>query len=202
MAADLARAHALLSLARRDAPDRRRFRRLDVGLSGRLLDRAGEEHDCRTLDISVGDARLASPARGRVGDTMIVYLKDVGRVEAEIVRLLDGSSFAVQFHATAHKRERIAEQLTVLINPACGIEDERRVRRFSGSGVAPVELEDGTVVPCEILDFSLVGIAVKCARRPLIGAWVKVGNQYGRVGRYIDQGFAIDFEARPTPPKT
>ncbi len=196
MAADLARAHALLSLVRRDAPDRRRFRRLDMGLSGRLLDRTGEEHDCRTLDISPGDARIASTARGRVGDRMIVYLKDVGRVEAEIVRLLESATFAVQFAATAHKRERIAEQLTLLINPALDEDEDRRVRRYSGAGVAPVELEDGTTVPCEILDFSLVGIAVKCARRPLIGAWVKVGNQYGRVSRYLDQGFAIDFEVR------
>jgi hypothetical protein len=197
LAADLARAHALLSLARRDAPDRRRFRRLGVDLSGRLLDRNGEEHDCRTLDISPGDARIASPARARQGDRLIVYLKDIGRVEADIVRVLENSTFAVQFAATTHKRERIAEHLTVLINPAIDTGEERRQRRFSGAGVAPVEFEDGTVAPAEILDFSLVGLAVKCARRPLIGAWVKVGNQYGRVSRYVDNGFAIDFESRP-----
>jgi hypothetical protein len=197
LAADLARAHALMSLAQRDAPDRRRFRRCGVDLHGRLMDHAGEEHDCRTLDISPGDARIATPAKGRVGDRLIVYLKEVGRVEAEIVRALDTASYAIQFNVSAHKRERIAEHLMILINPTSGVEDDRRHARFGGNGVLPVELEDGTSIPCEILDFSLVGLAVKTARpRPLIGAWVKVGNQYGRVSRYLDQGFAIDFEIR------
>jgi hypothetical protein len=198
MAANLARAHALMALASRNAPDRRRFRRLDVGLSGRLLDRSGDEHDCRTIDISPGDARLASPVRSQAGDRLIVYLKDLGRVEAEVVRILDdGAAFAVQFQATAHKRERIAEQLTLLINPGCAGEDDRRQKRFTGAGVTPIEFEDGATAPCEILDFSLVGMAVRCARRPLIGAWVKVGNQYGRVSRYLDNGFAVDFAMRP-----
>lgn len=197
MVADLARAHALLTLARREAPDRRRFRRLGMDLRGRLLDRAGEEHDCRTLDISAGDARIASPAHALPGDRLIVYLQELGRIEAEIVRVLDGASFAVQFHASLHKRERIAEQLTLMINPGCAVDDERRHRRLSGSGVVAVELEDGTALPCEVLDFSMVGLAVKTMRvRPLIGAWVKVGNQYGRVSRYIDGGFAVDFESK------
>lgn len=197
LAADLARAHALISLARRDAPDRRRFRRIGVDLSGRLMDRNGEEFDCRTLDISAGDARLATSATAHIGDRLIVYLSELGRVEAEIVRLLGGATVAVQFNVSAHKRERIAEQLMLMINPACGVEDERRNTRYNGSGVLPVELEDGTSIPCEILDFSLVGLAVKTMRvRPLIGAWVKVGSQYGRVSRYIEQGFAVDFENR------
>lgn len=197
MAADLARAHALLTLARREAPDRRRYRRLGLDLHGRLMDRSGEEHDCRTLDISPGDARIASPARVHQGDKLIVYLADLGRVEAEIVRVLEGATFAVQFNASLHKRERIAEQLTLMINPECAIEDERRNRRIVGNGVVPVELEDGTTMPCEVLDFSLVGLAVRTMRvRPLIGAWVKIGNQYGRVSRYIDGGFAVDFESR------
>ena len=197
LAADLARAHALLTLSRREAPDRRRFRRIGVDLSGRLMDRTGEEHDCRTLDISPGDARIATPARGQVGDRLIVYLQDIGRVEAEIVRQLESASYAVQFNVSAHKRERIVEQLTLMINPASGVEDDRRHGRYGGNGVLPVELEDGTSIPCEILDFSMVGLAVKTPRtRPLIGAWVKIGNQYGRVSRYIDGGFAVDFENR------
>ncbi len=197
MAADLARAHALMSLASRAAPDRRRFRRVGVDLSGRLMDRGGEEHDCRTLDISPGDARIATPAKADVGDRLIVYLQDIGRVEADIVRRLEAATYAVQFNVSTHKRERIAEQLTLIINPASGVEDDRRHGRYGGAGVLPVELEDGSKIACEILDFSMVGLAVKTARvRPLIGAWVKIGNQYGRVSRYIDGGFAVDFENR------
>ncbi|KAF0179713.1 MAG: PilZ domain-containing protein [Hyphomonadaceae bacterium] len=198
MAANLARAHALMHLARREAPDRRRFRRLELVIGGRMMEPDGLEHDCRTLDISPGDARLASPARTFAGEKIIIYLKDIGRVESSVVRVLEENTFAVKFEASAHKRERIAEQLTVLANPSSGVSDERRHIRHDGASVTSIELEDGSTMLCEIIDFSLVGVAVRTARpRPLIGAWVKVGAQYARVSRYIEGGFAMDFAMKP-----
>lgn len=199
LAANLARAHALMNLARREAPDRRRFRRLELVIGGRLMEPSGIEHDCRTLDISPGDARIASTMRAYAGEDVIIYLKDIGRVKSQVVRVLEENTFAVTFDASPHKRERIAEQLTVLINPEAQIEEDRRhVRHDGGAGVTPIELEDGSTLLCEIIDFSLVGVAVRTARpRPLIGAWVRVGGQYGRVARYIEGGFAIDFGMKP-----
>ena len=35
--------------------------------------------------------------------------------------------------------------------------------------------------------------------RPPIGAWLRVGQTYGRVARYLDDGFAVDFQAPPRP---
>ena len=198
LAANLARAHALMHLARRDAPDRRRFRRLDLVIGGRMMEPDGLEHDCRTLDISPGDARIASPAKAFAGEKIIIYLKDIGRVESLVVRVLEENTFAVKFEASAHKRERIAEQLTVLANPSSGVSDDRRNIRHDGTGVTTIELEDGSTILCEIIDFSLVGVAVRTTRpRPLVGAWVKVGAQYARVARYIDGGFAMDFAMKP-----
>jgi hypothetical protein len=189
----------MLNIARRHAPDRRRFRRLDLVIGGRLMESSGGEHDCRTLDISPGDARIASTVRPAPGAEIILYLKDIGRVKSEVVRVLEENTFAVKFDASAHKRERIAEHLTVLVNPGAGVhEDRRNIRHDGGAGVTPVELEDGSTILCEIIDFSLVGIAVRTTKpRPLIGAWVRVGNQHGRVARYVDGGFAIDFGMKP-----
>jgi len=198
LAANLARAHAMMHLARREAPDRRRFRRLDLIIGGRLMEPNGTEHDCRTLDISPGDARIASPAPAYAGEEMIIYLKDIGRVKSQVVRVLETNTFAVKFDASVHKRERIADHLTVLANPGAGVSDDRRNIRHDGAGMTEIELEDGAKLLCEIIDFSLVGIAVRTARpRPLIGAWVKVGTQYARVSRYIDGGFAMDFAIKP-----
>lgn len=198
MAANLARAHALMHLARREAPDRRRFRRLELVIGGRLMEPDGVEHDCRTLDISPGDARIASTLRAYPGEEIIIYLKDIGRVKSQVVRLLEENTFAVKFEASAHKRERIAEQLTVLANPSSGVEEERRHIRHDGAGLTEIELEDGALLLCEIIDFSLVGVAVRTTKpRPLIGAWVKIGAQYARVSRYIDGGFAMDFAMKP-----
>lgn len=198
LAANLARAHAMLHLARREAPDRRRFRRLELVIGGRLMEPSGIEHDCRTLDISPGDARIASPAPAYAGEEIIIYLKDIGRVKSQVVRVLGANTFAVKFDASGHKRERIAEQLTVLANPTIAVSEERRNIRHDGAGMTEIELEDGSKLLCEIIDFSLVGIAVRTTKpRPLIGAWVKVGAQYARVSRYIDGGFAIDFGMKP-----
>jgi hypothetical protein len=198
LAANLARAHAMMHLARREAPDRRRFRRLELVIGGRLMEPNGIEHDCRTLDISPGDARIASPAPTYAGEEIIIYLKDIGRVKSQVVRVLESHTFAVKFDASSHKRERIAEQLTVLANPSIGVAEERRNIRRDGAGMTEVELEDGSKLLCEIIDFSLVGIAVRTAKpRPLIGAWVRVGAQYARVSRYIDGGFAVDFTMKP-----
>ena len=48
----------------------------------------------------------------------------------------------------------------------------------------------------------MVGASLKTAQtRPSIGAWVRVGQTYGRVSRYLEDGFAIDFQAI-VPPRT
>ncbi|MEZ5962111.1 MAG: hypothetical protein R3C30_17055 [Hyphomonadaceae bacterium] len=41
--------------------ERRRFRRMPIEVNGRLMDLPGREHDCRTVDISPGDIRIAAP---------------------------------------------------------------------------------------------------------------------------------------------
>ena len=51
---------------------------------------------------------------------------------------------------------------------------------------------------CDVLDFSLVGASLRTAqRRPELGAWVRVGQTYGRVSRYLADGFAVDFQSIP-----
>ena len=200
MTISLADAHTLLTRARRAAPDRRRFRRVDMGLHGRLMNESGLEFDCRTLDVSPGDARLSCSSQPSPGERLVLYLQKLGRVEANVSRVLGDSLFAVQFGVGAHKRERLAEHLMLLMNPQCVIAEERRnLRHTSGGGITILELEDGSLLTCEIVDFSLTGVALRTGRpRPLIGSWVKIGGQHGRVTRFIDQGFAVDFDARRT----
>jgi hypothetical protein len=201
LSVSLAQASALLHMAKRSAPDRRRFRRLELGVHGKMLSARGAELDCRTLDVSPGDARIACPAAPDQGDALVLYLHRLGRVEARVVRRLSEGVFAVTFSATAHKREKLVESLTVLLNPSCPVDEERRQPRSAGGGASIAELEDGSKLHCEIVDFSLTGLALKTTHaRPLLGEWVRVGGQYGRVSRYFDSGFAIDFEVKRRRP--
>ena len=90
---------------------------------------------------------------------------------------------------------------TTAISGNIGIDaEERRAPRLVEGGPTPlarIQPEDGEAFDAEVLDFSLAGTTLRTARqRPPIGAWVRVGNTYGRVARYLEVGFAVDFEPR------
>jgi hypothetical protein len=201
-ASSFERAATMLGAAARPrpTPDRRRFRRTALTLAGRVLHARGLERDCRTLDISPGGARLMAPEMPAPGDQIVLYLDEIGRVPAEVMRASPEDGFGVLFQATIHKREKIAEQMIWLLNKnRFGLEEERREPRYASSNAISVTLEDGRALHCDVLDFSLVGASLRTAqKRPEIGAWVRVGQTYGRVSRYLPEGFAVDFQTIPT----
>jgi PilZ domain len=186
-----------LAKARIRPAERRRFRRMSVVVNGRLLDAAGREHDCRTADISPGDARLAAPVAIEAGEKLVVYLDGFGRLAGRVARRCGESEFAFIFDVSTHKRERMAETLTWLVNKDReGLEaPEPRAARAAQPAPAQIELEDGSVIEGEVLDFSLAGVTLRTlSPAPPLGAWARVGAAYGRVARHIEGGFAIDFE--------
>lgn len=199
--ASLADLAAQLSSARRNTPaERRRFRRVGVSVRGRMMDGDGREHDCRTADISPGDARIAAAAAEvRVGDRIVFYLDDLGRLEGHVVRASQNGEFAVIFSGTAHKREKLAELLTWLMSrESLALDEEvQRDRREGGGALTSIAIEHGPAIDGEIVDFSLVGMAVRTRQpAPPLGTWVRVGAIDGKVARYFDGGFAVDFEVR------
>lgn len=197
---DLAAAARRVTAAQVGLRERRRFRRLPLAVSGRLLDSAGHEQDCRTSDISPGDVRIAAPTLPSVGERVVIYLEGIGRVSGKVARKCGEGEVAVIFDFSAHKREKLAEQLTIAINRDLGIEEPVRPIIRDGAQHVRLEFETGEAYEGEVTDFSLAGITVRSNRAPpLIGVWVRVGTVYGRVARIIDGGFAIDFAPRNIP---
>jgi len=200
---DFAGAARRLTAAQVGLRERRRFRRLPLEVSGRLLDPLGREHDCRTADISPGDIRIAAPILPAVGERVVIYLDRIGRVSGHVARKCGEGEVAIIFDFSAHKRERLAEQLTLEINKDLGIEEPIRPAARETSKSIRLEFETGECYDGEVLDFSLAGITIRSNRPPpLIGLWVRAGNIYGRVARLIEGGFAIDFEQRIKTPST
>ena len=192
-------AAAILATSPKSAKDRRRFCRHAIELTGRLMDSAGREFDCRTIDISPGDLLIASDAVVDVGHTIVLYCEHIGRISGQVTRVVRPGLFALVSDATAHKREKTAETLTRLINPGRAEDThQRRETRHNGGGSAIVVLDNGKQIPVEILDFSVVGCALKSPSRPPIGAWVQIGSLHGRVARYFEAGFAVDFQTKPS----
>lgn len=183
------------------APDRRKHRRADIAVAGRIMTAEGREQDCRTLDVSVGGARFAAPRGVPPEADVVVYMDELGRVPGTVTRVAADGTFGVSFDISAHKREKLAEQLTWMLNKGLFAYDEqRRHPRKETGGAISVTLEDGTLLYCEVRDFSLVGCSLRATRdRPPIGAWLRVGQTYGRVARYLEDGFAVDFQAPNRP---
>ncbi|HYD73589.1 MAG TPA: PilZ domain-containing protein [Candidatus Binatia bacterium] len=197
---DLAAAARRLTAAQVGLRERRRFRRMPIEITGRLLDAAGREHDCRTADMSPGDVRIVSDVLPPVGERVVIYLNGFGRVSGKIARKCGEGEMAVIFDFSAHKREKMAEQLTLVVNKDLGIQDEPRPVVRDGAQTVKLEFETGEAYVGEVVDFSLAGITIKSKRPPpLIGVWVRVGTVYGRVSRLIEGGFAIDLEPRRQP---
>ena len=137
---------------------------------------------------------MYAPGIGTVGERVIAYLDHIGRVEGRITRLID-NGFAMTVSATPRKRDKLAAQLTWLANrQILNLPEDRRHDRIvprNPSGV--LTLEDGTKMPCRILDLSLSGAGISAATRPEVGAAVTLGRVQARVVRHLEEGFAIEF---------
>lgn len=198
MASVYKRAFEVLSREQAVARDRRRWRRVGVALSGRMLDSSGRELACRTEDVSAGGARIAVLGRAARGSA-ILHMDGLGRLESEVV-WSSPDTLAVRFEATAAKRERIIEELTWRLNEAAlGLSAERRGPRITlENALTRAALDSGEVLFVRVADVSLVGAALETAAPPPpLGSWVRVGMSWGRVARHFAGGFAIDFEPKP-----
>jgi hypothetical protein len=180
--------------------DRRRFFRVNVTLNGRLLARDGQEYPCVALDASPGSIRISTMAPLGMGDPIVIYCDDIGRLIGQVARIAPDGSFGITLDVTPHKREKLAETLMWVINGRDGTAIEtRRWPRTPTQGSVGCELENGRCFEVEMLDVSVVGASFTTTERPLIGAWIKVGQQVGRVARYLDGGIAVDFSPRAAP---
>lgn len=181
--------------AARIAPDRRRHKRFKVQVSGRFMRADRTEHPCKIIDVSPGGMAIACTQLVPVGERIIGQFEHLGSVVGSVVRVLP-EGFAMALSVTAHKREKLAAQLTWLINrhELAGQAIERRHERFGiKQRISTLKLDDDIVIECRILDVSLSGASVGTEARPPIGHIVTVGKQLAKVMRYHDQGIGVQF---------
>ena len=179
----------------RIVPDLRRHRRVPLKLAGRFMREDRQEFVCELQDISVGGAGIACTAPVTINERIIAYFDHLGGLEATVTRVYrDG--FAVQFKVSAHKREKLAAQITWLINrDAFPEEAGRQHERFGTSGrKARLRTAENITIDVDVLDISASGASLGTAARPPIGSPVTVGNFKAVVRRHHDQGVGVQFE--------
>jgi PilZ domain len=191
----LAQAAERPSLRRMEAADRRRHRRVQWAVRVRGLTGEGEEFTCTTVDVCAGGLRINLARPLSKGENLVLYIDSIGRVEGVVARVLNEIGYAVQFNVPPRKRDKIADQLTWLINKdRLGLSDEREAERRPGGGQVIAIHGKGVSIACAVADVSIFGVALKTAGpRPMIGDRVQIGERAGTCVRYIEGGFAVDF---------
>jgi len=174
--------------------DRRRFQRVKVNLLGRYMLADRREFPCQVIDMSPGGMALIAPVGGAPGERIIAYVDHLGRLEGHVARLIQ-NGFAMTIAATARKRDKLAAQLTWLANRhiLASPEDRRHGRIAPSNPMGRLIMPNGVNLTCRVIDVSQSGAGIATNERPPIGALVTLGKVPGRVVRYLEDGFAIEF---------
>ena len=178
-----------------DIEDARRHRRVEMSLLGRFMRANKQEYPCRLSDISVGGAAILSPISPPLGERIVAYFDHIGGIEGHVVRGFDGG-FAMELIATEHKREKLAAQMTWLINrdEMGGVVEERRHARATvANKAATLKLDEGVSVHVTVLDVSMSGASIATEARPAVGTQVHLGKMRARVVRHHLEGIGVEF---------
>jgi PilZ domain-containing protein len=174
--------------------DRRRHKRISVTLLGRFMRSNKREYPCKLVDISVGGAALMSPVEVEDGERIVAYFDHIGGLEGNVARVFEGG-FALRLAATQHRREKLAGLLTWMINRSeiNQAETRRHERLAAPEERTTLQLDEGVVVPCRVLDISVSGALLATDARPPIGREVVLGKLRARVARYHETGIGVQF---------
>ncbi len=174
--------------------ERRRFQRVKVNLLGRYMMADRREFPCQVVNMSPGGIAVIAPVTGAPGERIIAYVDHLGRLEGHIARVFQ-NGFAMTISATARKRDKLAAQLTWLANrQVLSLPEDRRHGRVTPRNpIARLIMPNGLNVSCRIIDVSESGAGVATDQRPPVGALVTLGKVQGRVVRYLEDGFAVEF---------
>lgn len=180
--------------------DRRRHQRVKMVLEGRFMRADKQEYPCKVINISPGGLAISAPVIGEGGERIVLYIRDLGRFEGEVVRSFEGG-FAVRLAGTAYKREKIANQLTWILNrnKLDLAEDRAHDRVVPAKQQVKLTLADGSEHEARLLDVSLGGASVSILPKPEIGLHLAIGLIRGTIVRHHDRGIGIQFDEIQDP---
>lgn len=152
------------------------------------------EHACQVAELSVDGATFLTNQVPVGGSQLVAYIDEVGRVEALSAEPVTGG-FRVIFPHSGSRRERFASRLDWYRNKNSlhGAELRRHTRFEPADSKSHITLPDGRIYPCEVIDISLSGAALKVDVMPSLGTYIMLGKMRGRIVRYLDNGIAMEF---------
>jgi len=149
---------------------------------------------CRLCSISTRMLVAVGPVIGREGEQVTAHFDDFGIIRGRIVRRLP-SGFVVRLDLPPGERDKLGAKIEWQKKHIhAQVPDKREFRRIIPRDPrSQITLGDGSRVCCFVIDISQSGVAVSAPIWPDIGTPMAVGRAVGRVVRYLDVGFALQF---------
>ena len=98
--------------------ERRRDERVNLSLSGRYALGDGRECPCTAIDISPGGIGIRAPnTKVQIGERVIAYISQIGRIEGTIARRLDSG---LVIRTNVRNRETLARKIASSIRRRSG----------------------------------------------------------------------------------
>ena len=94
--------------------ERRRYARIPLALRGRYMLEDGREYPCVTRDVSRMGVAIHAVTVGAIGERVIAYLEQLGRIEGRVVRRSE-TWFAIELVGTPQKLDRIEETIGAIV---------------------------------------------------------------------------------------
>jgi hypothetical protein len=150
---------------------------------------------CRAVNISQGNLMLATAVSGPIGERVIAYFEEFGKIQGSITRVLDGG-LVMRIAANSDERSRLLRKLIWLEqNKNYDVPDVRIHKRIVPQDpISTLIFPDGSMLGCFVIDMSASGVAVSADVIPEIGAVLAVGKVAGKVVRHFTEGFAVQFK--------
>jgi hypothetical protein len=158
------------------------------------------QYACRAVNISQSYVVLATPISGPVGERVIAYFQEFGKIQGPILRVMNGG-FAIRIAASNAERSRLLRKLIWFEqNKKYQVPDVRAHKRIVPEDpISTLIFSDGSMVSCFVIDMSITGVAVSADVVPALGTPVAVGKAAGKVVRHFEEGFAIQFQNEQNP---
>ena len=150
---------------------------------------------CRAVNISQTSVMLATPVCGPIGERVIAYFEEFGKIQGSVTRVLDGG-FVMRIAANSDERSRLLRKLIWLEqNKNYDVPDVRIHKRIVPQDpISTLIFPDGSMLGCFVIDMSASGVAVSADVIPEIGTVLAVGKVAGKVVRHFTEGFAVQFK--------
>lgn len=154
---------------------------------------------CRLCSVSTRMLVAVAPVLPAEGERVCAHFDAFGMLQGQATRALP-SGFVMQLSLTPAERDRLGPKIDWQRKHVhAQLPDKRDHRRIQPRDPRSViTLADGSTLACFVLDISSSGLAVSAPIYPDIGTPMAVGRVVGRVVRFLDCGFALQFLA-PQP---